>query len=73
MQYVGQRDIKYLKKTTNLYVSFISYRAFCIAILLKIRSGKLIWTLGYNDFDFLDKMKPLRPEINVKWDSIGHI
>ncbi len=29
-------------------------------------------TLGYNDFDFFDKMEPPRPEIGVKW-ILGHI
>jgi hypothetical protein len=29
-------------------------------------------TLGYNDFDFFDKMGPPRPEIDVKW-ILGHI
>ncbi len=29
-------------------------------------------TLGYNDFDFFDKMEPLRPEIDVKWDSMTY-
>jgi hypothetical protein len=24
------------------------------------------YTLGYNDFDFFDKMKPPRPEIDLK-------
>jgi hypothetical protein len=31
------------------------------------------WSLGYNDFDFFDKMEPPRRHIDVKWDSIGHI
>jgi hypothetical protein len=29
-------------------------------------------TLGYNNFDFFDKMGPPRPEIDVKW-ILGHI
>jgi hypothetical protein len=34
------------------------------------RSGFLGWTLGYNDFDFFDKMEPPRPEIDIKWEKI---
>ena len=28
-----------------------------------------ICTIGYNDFDFFDKIKPLRPVIDVKGNS----
>jgi hypothetical protein len=27
------------------------------------------YTVGYNDFNFLDKMEPPKSEIDVKWDS----
>jgi hypothetical protein len=33
-------------------------------------SGFLGWTLGYNNFDFFDKMEPPRPEIDIKWEKI---
>jgi hypothetical protein len=29
-------------------------------------------TVGYNDFDFYDKMGPPRPEMDAKWDSKTH-
>ncbi len=38
--------------------------------------AKEVCTVGYNDFDFLtffDKMKPPKPEIDVKWDSKTHL
>jgi hypothetical protein len=62
------------KETTSFFSDnrervLIAQMQLC-TILLFNRSEFLGWTLGYNDFDFFDKMEPPRPEIDIKWEKI---
>ncbi len=50
----------------SLRVIVFCLHMFCISFSYESFN---IDILGYNDFDFLDKMKPPRPEIDVKCDS----